>query len=88
MRRRGERGALSLRALYTISELAMIAGIHRDAMRRLVVKSGVETLLSGTKLLVPLSEIQDRLPELWLSLTRMERARYEARMVQDRAGGR
>ena len=86
MRRRGERGALSLRALYSISELASVAGVHRHVMRRLVLGSGVRFVSTGRKLLVPLSEIQDRLPDLWQSLLRLERARYDVGMVQARAG--
>jgi hypothetical protein len=70
---------LELRAVYTTSELARIANISADRMRRLLRGSGVELLRAGRILLVPLSEIARKVPSLWESIKDVESASHGPR---------
>lgn len=63
---------LQLRAVYTTPELARIANVSADRMRRLLRASGVELLRVGRILLVPLSEIARKVPSLWESIQDVE----------------
>jgi hypothetical protein len=60
-------------ALYTIPQLAQMSGTTRFLMRRLLAAHGVRTLRSGRTVLVPLSEVDSRIPDL------MEAIRVAAR---------
>ena len=66
---------LPLRALYTVGELARAVGVSRYMMTRLLRAKGVELLRSGRRLIVPLCEIEEKLPLLWRSVLLAEAAR-------------
>ena len=61
-------GAPDLKALYTIAELCTFAGMSRYRLRRLLEQRGVKCIAVGEAPYVPLSEIEERIPELWRSL--------------------
>ena len=69
-------GALEVRALYPLPELAIVANVSADRLRRLLRASGVEMLRSGRNLLVPLSEIERKIPPLWESIKAIEMVRH------------
>jgi hypothetical protein len=72
-----ERGhPLEVRAVYSLPELARVANITADRMRRLLRASGVQMLRSGRNLLVPLSEIEQKIPPLWQSIQAIEMMRF------------
>lgn len=59
---------LDVKALYKLSELCAFAGMSRYRLRRLLELRGVKCITVGEARYVPLSEIQERIPELWRSL--------------------
>jgi hypothetical protein len=63
---------LEVRALYSIAALAQIANVSRDMLRRLLRSNGVTFLHAGRVLLVPLSEIRNKVPPLWKTLEAAE----------------
>ena len=63
---------LEVRALYSVPALAQIANVSRDMLRRVLRTSGVTFLRAGRVLLVPLSEIQSKVPPLWKTLEAAE----------------
>ncbi len=69
---------LELRALYSLPELARFANVSADRMRRLLRATGVEMVRSGRNLLVPLSEIERKIPPLWESIKTIEMVRHGA----------
>jgi hypothetical protein len=69
------RSPLQLRAIYTVAELARSVGVSPYLMRRLLRAKGVELLQPRRWLLVPLSEIQEKLPQMWKSILLSEAAR-------------
>lgn len=73
--RSAPQGELALRALYSIPELARTARVHRNTLRRLLDSAGVRLVRAGRSLLVPLSEIESRVPALWRSLVAIEALR-------------
>ena len=70
-----QRGRIRARAAYSIAELASFTGLTRYVVRGLLDAYGVQLLRSGRKLLVPLTEIEDKVPLLWRNLWRMQRLR-------------
>ena len=68
-------GALELRAFYSLTHLADAAGVSRFKLLRFLRASGVVLVRSGRLLLVPLSEIERRVPPLWESLKTLERVK-------------
>lgn len=64
-----------LRACYTLSELAAMAGISRWRVRRILERGGVEIHRNGSDRLVYLSAIKRALPDLWDSI--LDRASAE-----------
>ena len=62
------RGALRAQALYSIPALARVANVSRGVLLRVLRGAKVELLLSGRCVLVPLKEIQTKLPMLWKSI--------------------
>lgn len=69
---------LTVRAVYRISELADAAGMDRFAMRRLLLSRGVIFVTSGRAKLVMLSELKEKLRDLWDSLIEVETLRSAA----------
>jgi hypothetical protein len=78
--------ALELRAVYTVPTLARVAGVTHNRLRRLLRSEGVKFLRSGRVLLVPLSEIETKMPPLWRSLQAIEGLRIDARGGSCRGG--
>jgi hypothetical protein len=68
---------LQLRAVYTVRELARAVGVTPHLMRSILRASGVELLQPTRLVLVPLSEIQEKLPQLWKSILLSEATRAE-----------
>ena len=63
-----------MKALYTIPELATMAGVTYGRMRRLLDAYGVELVSSGKRnRLVPLSQIREKIKPLHDSLQMRER---------------
>jgi len=54
----------TVKAFYTIPELAKMAGMSRERMQRLLERNEVRLKRSGRHFLVPLSEINDKM--FWL----------------------
>ena len=54
-----------LRAYYGVSALAELAGMTRHVMLRLLRRSKVRFVRLGRVSLVPLTELEDRIPTLW-----------------------
>jgi hypothetical protein len=75
MNRERHDGALDLRALYSLPHLADAARVSRFKLLRLLRANEVVLLRSGRLLLVPLSEIEKRLPALWESLMTLDRVK-------------
>lgn len=60
--------SIALRAFYTTSELAQAANVDIDFLRRLLKKNGVVFIRAGRSLVVPLTEIENKVFALWESL--------------------
>jgi len=67
MRRRAER-ALPIQAFYSLPELARASGISRFKLRRMLESKGIAFERSGRSVLVGLSELEKKYPELWDSI--------------------
>ncbi len=67
-----ERG---LQSSYELWELVEIANVSRHLMRKLLRLAGVQVQRMGRTVLVPLSEIEKKVPLLWDSLQVLQRAR-------------
>jgi hypothetical protein len=61
-------GAPDLEALYEIAELCSFARMSRYRLWRLLEQRGVKCIAAGEAPYVSLSEIQEKLLELWRSL--------------------
>jgi len=70
---------LEIAALYSMATLARVAGLTPFALLRVLRANGVQFLTAGRTLLVPLTEIEARMPALWRSIVLAERARADAR---------
>jgi len=73
-----QQGPLKLQAIYPVPMLARAAGVEPHALLRALRSAGVELVSSGRALLVPLSEIKIRIPNLWRSIVEAERVRAAA----------
>jgi len=73
-RSKPQRG-LSIKPLYTIGDLADATGIDRFSVRRLLEKNGVEWVRSGRSLLIPISELKEKLRNVWDSIVECEKLR-------------
>jgi len=71
--------ALELQAVYTVPVLARVARVSANRLRRLLRTQGVKFLRAGRVLVVPLSEIEMKMPGLWRSLQAIEALRLDAR---------
>lgn len=89
------------RAFYSVPELARLAGVHKEKMRRLLVAANVTVQRQGRATVVFASDLRESAPVLWDSLaTKMalqerlnrpleERVRLlELRLAQLEAAGR
>jgi hypothetical protein len=61
-------GAPDRKALYKIVELCRFAGMSRYRLWRLLEQRGVKCIAVGEAPYVPLSQIQEKIPEFWRSL--------------------
>jgi hypothetical protein len=62
-----------VRAVYSIAELASIGNVSRQSLGRLLEACGIEFVYAGRTALVPLSEIERKIPPLWESILASER---------------
>jgi hypothetical protein len=76
-RRLRPREPLDLRAIYTLGDVARAVGVSAYVMRSLLRKRGVELLHSARLDLVPLCEIQEKVPQLWRSILLSEATRSQ-----------
>ncbi len=81
--RKDDRGQpLEVKALYSVQELACAGGVTRFSLLRLLRANGVQLVTGGRAVMVPLTEIETRIPPLWRSLVAAERLRAEARRAE------
>jgi hypothetical protein len=66
---------LPLQAAYTLRELARAAGFSRGRLVRLLEHLGVATLRSGSLILVPLVELEQKAWPFWESIRAAEQLR-------------
>ena len=68
---------LPMKAFYTVRELcdACKGGMSYKRMRTMLQTCGVEYQRSGKNLLVPLSEISEKVPLLWESILQLNEQR-------------
>jgi hypothetical protein len=72
-RRRTE--ALPVQALYCVGQLARALGASHRQVQKLLEIEKVRVLRVGRYLLVPLSELEEKSPTLWASITGAESLR-------------
>ena len=77
--------ALEVRAVYSVAELARVANVSVYVMRQLLENVGVTLLRAGSHDMVPLCDIEARIPPLWQSLVAAERLRADARAAASAA---
>ena len=70
-------GALEVQAMYSVAALARVANVTPSLLRRVLRANGVELVRAGRAALVPLSEIEIKIPPLWESLKAAEMLRAE-----------
>jgi hypothetical protein len=75
-------GALDPRAFYSVALLARVANVNVYLMRRLLRANGIAFVRSGRACLVPLVEIQRRIPPLWESLLLLQEPSGGVRRVR------
>lgn len=69
-----------LKALYSVGELAKLAGLSRHQMRRIVDRHmGRGTGGERSRRMVPVAEFRAACPELWESILTVQSARGAAR---------
>jgi hypothetical protein len=73
----GPKKPLELKPSYTAVELAQSIGISRRRFIRLLEMQEVLVYCVGWDVLVPLSEVRDRLQPLWASLLAADQTRQE-----------
>ena len=61
-------GPLPIRALYHVSHLAEAMGVSHRRLLRLLNIEGAKVYRDGRFILVPLAELEDKVPLLWESL--------------------
>jgi hypothetical protein len=72
------RNKLELQGLYSVAALARMGNVTVQLMLRVLRSNGVAFVQAGRSVLVPLTEVQRKIPPLWESLMLVERARVEA----------
>ena len=80
--------ALEVRAVYSVAELARVAGVSVYVMRQLLENAGITFMRAGSHDMVPLCDIEMRIPPLWQSLVATERLRADARVAVSAAARR
>ena len=75
--RAGADAPLEVQAVYSVAALARVANVTPHLLRRVLRANGVELVRAGRSLLVPLSEIESKIPPLWESLKAVEAMRGE-----------
>jgi hypothetical protein len=73
MQRRIE--ALPIQALYSVDQLARAMGVPHRRLQRLLKIEGVEVFRVGRFLLVPLTELEEKVPLLWENVKAVEALR-------------
>jgi hypothetical protein len=63
---------IELKALYSFTDLARLAGLTRHQVRRLCKRNAVETVSIGKKTYVPLAAFEVAFPTLWRSMQRVQ----------------
>ena len=92
MQRRNDvpRERFGLRALYSIAALAEFAEVSRFMLRRALQKGNVQFVRAGRAVLVPLSEVKKKIPNLFESICVIDERRRKAEQgnpVPPRASG-
>lgn len=60
---------IKLKALYSVTELAALAGLSRHQVRRLMIgRAGLPKPGERKKMLVPLDSLREAFPALWESI--------------------
>jgi hypothetical protein len=65
VRLRTEMYALPVKALYSVGELALAAGVDRRHLHRLLLQSGVELIALESRLYVSLADLELKVRPLW-----------------------
>jgi hypothetical protein len=84
-RRDRKRGPLKVQAVYSIQTLARVAGVTHQLLGRLLRAADVNMLTAGRSILVPLTEIEAKIPPLWRSIVKVERLRADAQRAEGQA---
>lgn len=60
-----------IKPAYRMGELALLLGVTRHALEKIVLANGLKVYPAGRLVIVPLGEIRDKLPHIWdaISLT-------------------
>jgi hypothetical protein len=64
--------ALPLQALYPVNHLARAMGVPHRRLQRLLKVEGVQVFRVGRLLLVPLTELEEKVPAVWESVKAVE----------------
>jgi hypothetical protein len=80
------RAEVALQSFYGVSALAQVANESRYVMNKLLRLVHVRFQSVGRSVLVPLSEIEEKVPLLWNSLQVLERVRRAAQRAEGKSG--
>jgi hypothetical protein len=72
-------GPLEVQAVYSVAALARVANVTPHLLRRVLRANDVVFVRAGRSVLVPLSEIESKIPPLWESIKAAEALRGETR---------
>lgn len=56
---------MKVKALYTVPELAEMAGMDEQRMRRWIARAQLSVVRSGRAVMVPLPAFRDAFPQVW-----------------------
>jgi hypothetical protein len=70
---------LPIQALYSVNQLARAVGVPHRRLQRLLKSEGVRLLHVGRFLLVPLTELEEKVEPLWESIKAAEALRGSTR---------
>lgn len=73
-----------MKSLYSVAQLAEMAAMSRWAVDRMLKRNDIKCIWVGSKRLIPLSELVEKLPELMLS---DRYAKLFERLAEAEAGG-
>jgi hypothetical protein len=71
--------ALPIQALYSVNQLALAVGVTHRRLQRLLKIEGVQVFRVGRFLLVPLTELEEKVRPLWESVKAAEALREGTR---------